>query len=407
VFAEGDFDKGYAVPKSLQNRLTKKESFALMPMTAPELLLGFLDRVVGRTADVSSPQEFIGMAKVKAGMLAGILADPNNIRTIQNEARLVAQYAGAAAPTPQQTQGVDEYNGKVITTIQTFAKLFDDLANAVASGQMDYKLALKSISDEFLAVVRREWTDKLDVSRKWIPPYGFMHHAEYGYENYNVQEKGHPVLVYVGTVMHEKFLRKKGEKPGNKPLSMITPIEPSAQDQELDQEIYKALGCEVKNDGNGWKALLQHLKPNGTPPCGRSPRGLEKMTQAEFDALVTMLKDWDVKSPPSERDIFIRNTFGLDPVIARRLLASYWNDPTKAFKVSLYEGEASTIDTAVLNIRILLSTDSVKLNPAPAESELYLKVGHPRRKTAMPCLAFTKVESGSCRRGAWATAFRD
>jgi hypothetical protein len=131
------------------------------------------------------------------------------------------------------------------------------------------------------------------------------------------------------------------------------------------------------------------------------------MTQAEFDALVTMLKDWDVKSPPSERDIFIRNTFGLDPVIARRLLASYWNDPTKAFKVSLYEGEASTIDTAVLNIRILLSTDSVKLNPAPAESELYLKVGHPRRKTAMPCLAFTKVESGSCRRGAWATAFRD
>jgi hypothetical protein len=407
AFAEGDFDKGYAVPKSLQNRLTKKESFALMPMTAPELLLGFLDRVVGRTADVSSPQEFIGMAKVKAGMLAGILADPNNIRTIQNEARLVAQYAGAASPTPQQTQGVDEYNAKVITTIQTFAKLFEDLANAVASGQMDYKLALKGISDEFLAVVRREWTDKLDVSRKWIPPYGFMHHAEYGYENYNVQEKGHPVLVYVGTVMHEKFLRKKGEKPGNKPLSMIAPLEPSAQDLALDQEIYKALGCEVQNDGNGWKALLQHLKPNGTAPCGRSPRGLEKLTQAEFDALVTMLKDWEVKSPPSERDIFIRNTFGLDPVIARRLLASYWNDPTKAFKVSLYEGEASTIDTAVLNIRILLSTDSVKLNPAPAESELYLKIGHPRRKTAMPCLAFTKVESGSCRRGAWATAFRD
>jgi hypothetical protein len=331
-------------------------------------------------------------------MLAGILADPNNIRTIQNEARLVAQYAGAAAPTPQQTQGVDEYNAKVITTIQTFAKLFEDLANAVASGQMDYKLALKGISDEFLAVVRREWTDKLDVSRKWIPPYGFMHHAEYGYENYNVQEKGHPVLVYVGTVMHEKFLRKKGEKPGNKPLSMIAPLEPSAQDLALDQEIYKALGCEVQNDGNGWKALLQHLKPNGTAPCGRLPRGLEKLTQAEFDALVTMLKDWEVKSPPSERDIFIRNTFGLDPVIARRLLASYWNDPTKAFKVSLYEGEASTIDTAVLNIRILLSTDSVKLNPAPAESELYLKIGHPRRKTPMPCLAFTKVESGSCRR---------
>lgn len=406
-YANGDFDKGYAVPKSLHNRLTKKESFVVMPMTAPELLLGFLDRIVGRTADVESAQEFIAMAKIKAGMLAGILADPNNIRTIQNEARLVAQYGGHAAPTPQQTQGVDEYNGKVTVTIQTFAKLFDNLANAVASGQMDYKLALKSIGDEFLGVVKREWTDKLDVSRKWIPPYGFMHHAEYGYENYNVQEKGHPVLVYVGTVMHEKFLRKKGEKAGVKLLSMIAPLEPTAEDLVLDQDIYKALGCEVKNDGNGWKVLFQHLKPNGTPSCGRSPRGLEKFTEAENAAIDIMVRDWTVKSPATERDVFVRNTFGLDPVIARRLLASYWNDPTKHFKVSLYEGEASTIDTAVLNIRILLSTETVKLNAMPADSEFYVKMGHPRRKTPMPCLAFTSVESGSCRRGRWASAFAD
>lgn len=407
AYAGGDFDKGYSVPKSIQSRLTKKESFAVMPMTAPELLLGFLDRIVGRSADVTTPQEFIGMAKIKAGMLAGILADPNNIRTIQNEARLVAQYGGNASPSLQQSQGVEEYNGKVTATIQTFAKLFDDLANAVAVGQMDYKVALKKISDEFLSVVKREWTDKLDVSRKWIPPYGFMHHAEYGYENYNIQEKGHPVLVYVGTVMHEKFLRKKGEKPGNKALAMISSMEPTVEDLALDKDIYRALGCDVKSDGNGWKALLQHLKPGSSSVCGKSPQGLEKMNQFEFDAISIMIKDWDVKQSPSERDIFVRNTFGLDPVIARRLLASYWNDPTKAFKVALYEGEASTIDTAVLNIRILLSTESVKLNPSPAPSELYIKVGHPRRKTTVPCLAFTQAESGTCRRGSWASAFRD
>jgi hypothetical protein len=407
AFAEGDFDRGYAVPRNLQNRLTRKENFAVMPMTAPELLLGFLDRVVGRTADISSAPEFIAMAKIKAGMLAGILADPQNIRTIQNEARLVAQYGGGTTPTSQQTQGVEDYNAKVVITIQTFAKLFDDLANSVASGQMDYKLALASIGDEFLRVVKKEWTDKLDVSRKWIPPYGFMHHAEYGYENYNVQEKGHPVLVYVGTVMHEKFLRKKGENPGKKSLSMMAPMEPTAEDVTLDQELYRILGCEVKNDGQGWKEFFEHLKPNGTTTCGQSPRSLEKLTQAEVDALSIMINDWEVKSPPSERDVFIRNTFGLDPVIARRLIASYWNDPTRHFKVALYEGEASTIDTAVLNIRILLSTETVKLNPKVASPELYNKAGHPRRKTAVPCLAFTPAESKTCRRGKWAQAFVD
>jgi hypothetical protein len=407
VFAEGDFDKGYAVPKSMQTRLTKKESFALMPMTAPELLLGFLDRVVGRTADVSSAQEFVGMAKVKAGMLAGILADPNNIRTIQNEARLVAQYGGSASPTPAQTQGVEDYNGKVTVTIQTFAKMFDDLAEAVAAGRIDYKFALQNISEEFLKVVKREWTDKLDVSRKWIPPYGFVHHAEYGYENYNVQEKGHPVLVYVGTVMHEKFLRRRGEKPGKKSLSMIAALEPTADDLALDKDIYKALGCDVKSDGNGWKALLKQLSPSGESVCGKAPQGLQKMTKAEFAALESMLRDWEVSSPPSERDIFVRNTFGLDPVIARRLLASYWNDPTKHFKVSIYEGDASTIDTAVLNIRILLSSEAIKLSQSPASAELYERVGHPRRNSSVPCLAFGSVEPGTCSRGKWATAFTD
>jgi len=409
IYAEGDFNKGYAVPQALQNRLTRKNSFAVMPMTAPELLLGFLDRVVGRTADVDSPQKFIGMAKIKAGMLAGILANPENIRTIQNEARLAAQYAGNGIPTPAQTQGVDEYNAKVTQTIQIFAKLFDDLANAVGLGQMDYKDALKKINDDFFALLKREWTDKLDVSRKWIPPYGFVHHAEYGYENYNVQEKGQPVLVYVGTVMHEKFLRKKGQKPGQKSLSAITPMEPTSDDLTLDQEIYKALGCTPSNDGNGWKLLFQLLKPesDGRAGCAQAPKNLVKMTRAEYDAVSKMLSDWQVKNPPSERDIFTRNTFGLDPVIARRLLASYWNDPTKHFKVSLYEGDGSTIDTAVLNIRILLGTEALRLNPAPAKEELYSKAGHPRRMSLIPCLAFTTVEAETCRRGKWAAVFND
>jgi hypothetical protein len=175
----------------------------------------------------------------------------------------------------------------------------------------------------------------------------------------------------------------------------------------LDKDIYKALGCEVKGDGNGWRALLKQVSPSGESGCGRAPQGLQKMTKAEFAALESMLKDWEVSSPPSERDIFVRNTFGIDPVIARRLLVSYWNDPTKHFKVSIYEGDASTIDTAVLNIRILLSSETVKLNPAPATADLYDKVGHPRRSSGVPCLAFGSVEAGTCSRGKWATAFTD
>ena len=409
VYAGGDFNKGYAVSPNKQARMSRRENFAVMAMTAPELLLGFLDRVVGRTADISSPQAFVGMAKVKAGILAGILADQNNITTIQNEARLVALYAGNAQPAAAQSAAVKEYNSKVVKTLQTFAKTFDDLANAVGTGQMSYQDAQKNISEEFLKVVKSEWTDQLDVSRKWIPPYGFVHHAEYGYEKYNVQDKAQPVLAYVGTVMHEKFLRKKGEKPGKKPLSVIASLNASAEDLTLDQEIYKLLDCAVKNDGNGWRALLSHLNPaaNARPECGKAPPGIVKMTQAEYDAIRKMLSDWEMKSTPTERDIYVRNTFGLDPVVARRLLASYWNDPTKYFKVSIYEGAASTIDSAVLNIRLLLSSENISLNPKQADTDQYSKVGHPRRDTPVPCLAFAAIEGSTCRQGKWSAVFTD
>jgi hypothetical protein len=349
------------------------------------------------------------MAKVKAGILAGILADQNNINTIQNEARLVAMYGGNAQPAAAQSAAVQEYNSKVVKTFQTFAKKFDDLANAVGDGQMSYQDAQKSIGEEFLKVVKSEWTDQLDVSRKWIPPYGFVHHAEYGYEKYNVQDKAQPVLVYVGTVMHEKFLRKKGEKPGKKPLSVMANLVASPEDLALDQEIYKRLDCAVKNDGNGWRVLLSHMNPSPTarPECGKVPTNFVKMTQAEYDAVRKMISDWEMKPSPTDRDIFVHNTFGLDPVLASRLLASFWNDPTKFFKVSIYEGPASTIDTAVLNIRLLLSTETVTLNPKQADSGQYLQVGHPRRETPVPCLAFAAIEGSTCRQGKWSAAFAD
>ncbi len=398
-YQQGNFDKGYAVPPAIQGRMTKRNNFAVMPMTAPELMLGFLDRMIGRTTDATTPAQFIALAKMKAAMLTAF-ADPNNgvISTFQIEPRTLQ--AGDTR-TPQ-----DDYNDEVQKTFLKFADKFETLSQSIATGAIDVAGAQKEVNETFLKIVKEEWTKNIDVSRKWIPPYGFMHHAEYGYEKYNVQDKAQPVLAYVGTVFHEKFLRKKGEAAGAKKMSMVGDTVAKTEDTDLDADIYAKLGCPASTDGNGWKALLSHIDPaSTTPECGVANPAIQKMTVPEFKAVKQMIDNWEVGGTPTERQIYVRNTFGLDPVLSRRLLVSYWNDPTQFFKPAIYEGAASTVDSAVVNLRILLGAQTMTLNPAPADVALYTTAGHPRRTTPVPCIAFASPNIANCARGPWVQAF--
>ena len=401
-YQNGNFDKGYAVPASMQGRMTKRNNFAVMPMTAPELMLGFLDRMVGRTTDATTPAQFVSMAKMKAAMLAAF-ADPSSgvVGTFQVEPRTLQ---AGDTPTAQ-----DDYNAEVQKTFLTFAAKFEDLVQKVSTGAIDVAGAQKEINETFVKVVKDEWTKNIDVSRKWIPPYGFMHHAEYGYEKYNVQDKAQPVLAYVGTVMHEKFLRKKGEAPGSKKMSMIAETPAKTEDADLDADIYAKLGCPASADGNGWKALLSHLDPDtaSTPVCGTPNPKVQRMTAPEWKAVKQMVDNWEVGTTPTERQIYVRNTFGLDPVLSRRLLVSYWNDPTQFFKPAIYEGTAATVDSAVVNLRILLGDQVMTMKTDPADEAQYNTVGHPRRTTSVPCIAFASPSIANCARGPWVMSFDD
>lgn len=399
-YEKGDFDKGYAVPASLQNRMSKRQNFAVMPMTAPELMLGFLDRLAGRTTDASTAAEFIAVAKIKAAMLAAF-SEPNAgvVRTFQVESR---ELEANETPTPQ-----DEYNGNIQRTFQAFAEKFEEMATKVGSGQLDVKDAQKEINTTFTKLVKDEWTTNLNVSRKWIPPYGFIHHAEYGYENYNVQDKAQPVLAYVGTVFHEKFLRKNGEQPGSRKMSILQESVATPDDLSLDKQIYERLGCSPQDDGNGWKALLEHLDPTvSSPSCGTRHQSLVQFNSKELRAVKEMINAWPISETPSERATFVHNTFGLDNVLMRRLLVSFWNDPTQYFKPAIYEGEASTIDSAVLNLRILLGNETMTMNQDPADQSKYNTDGHPRRSTTIPCIAFAQTHI-PCDQGPWVHPFSD
>ncbi len=385
-FGDGDFNQSYAVSKSLSGRLSKRNSFAVVPMTAPELLLGMLDRTVGRDVDAKSPIEFVSKAKAKAAILTGMAQSSSALSSLAAEPR-------TEVVANEKTSQI--YNEQLKTSMLAFAGQYSTLADQVIGGKIETQDAVKKINDEFVATVKKEWTTNLKVSRKWIPPYGFMHHAEYGYQNYNVQDKGQPVLVYVGTVVHEKYLRKKGTPVGKTAFSIQKSTPMSPQDKDLDKQIYKTLGCAESDDGNGWKVLLKKLSGESVTGCSFSEQVVQ-FNDVELDAVNALINNWSNSDSLSERQIYVRNTFGLDTTIVRRMLVSFWNDPTIHFKPSIYEGEASTLESAAGNLKLLLHDEALAMNEKQAPIGKYDTEGHPRRENSVRCTLREPAASRTC-----------
>jgi len=388
AYAGGDFDTGYKIPDNMADNFKAKREFAVTPMTAPELLLGFLDRIVGSDTSAINAEHFVGMAKQKAGILAGMAQNPGIAGKFQVEQR---------EGIPPDQLNATQYNEKIIQTFMFFAGFYNDISEKVAGGQVALKDAKLAVNAELNKIVAKEWTTTAGVSRKWIPPYGFMHHAEYGYANY--RKEGEPVLVYVGTVIHEKFLRKKGEQPGSKKMAVVAGTKATDKDRALDKRIYEILGCEVKDDGLGFMELLKHFDPATDYRCPDGAAGLikAKFNDSENKVVMTMLADWRAGQALSPRDVFVRNTFGLDPVLMRRLLVSFWNNPTVHFKPAIYEGEAASVESAATNLRILLADPLDDMAAEQANPDLLNNQGHPRRTTAMSCVARARpVSAATC-----------
>ena len=382
-YSGGDFDTGYKIPDDMQDGFKAKREFAVTPLTAPELIMGFLDRIVGPDTSAISAEHFVGLAKQKAGILASMAQNPSIASQFSVEPR---------EGIPAEQMNAPDYNAKIVQTFGTFATFYSELGDKVAGGSLTLKDAKLAAKGEVTKVVAKEWTTTAGVSRKWIPPYGFIHHAEYGYANY--RNEGEPVLVYVGTVIHEKFLRKKGEAPGTKKMAVMAGTKATDADRALDKRIYEVLGCEVKDDGLGYRELLKHLSAAEDYRCSDGDAGLikAKMNLPETKAVASMIADWRSTQALSPRDVFVRNTFGLDPVLVRRLLVSFWNNPTVHFKPAIYEGESATIESAVTNLRILLADPIDDMRAQQADPDLLNNKGHPRRTSEIPCVSRSRPQ---------------
>ena len=408
-FAAGNFDKGYAVPQSLWSRFPRRSEFPFNPMSSPELIMGYLDQLVMPDALVDDPRLFKMVAMQKAGILAGLAQNTDvhyNFFVEQND---------RGAPPDD----VNHYNKEVVTQFKGFVEAYSKAAAMISDEDIAamtpgadatrreaalQKLArIKAdLAKPAKALVRKELDAEGQmgrISRRFIPPYAFVRHAEDHdsyYPNFEIDglapvRRERPVLIYVGTVMHEKFLRTKGQAPGAKRIAPVPRTTLTAVDSRLDDAMYQIMGCAAKGDGNGYLAFLKYVssadyKCDEAAAGGAGSESRILMNKFESEAMRSMMTDWRDARKLSQRDIFVRNTFGLDPVLTRRLLASWWRDPTKHFKPAIYAGEASSIDSAVSNLRVLLQNPVAELADQQATEDFYTTKGHPRVKHPVPCL---------------------
>jgi hypothetical protein len=400
-FAQGSFDEGYKVSGSLADKMSAKQSFAIEPMTYPDLVVGFLDRVVGELGIQTSAPEFVTIAKLKAAVLQKISQDPNVGSKFFSE------------PGRGITDEVSKkYNDKVKLTLEKLAQLYDRMAEVVMRGGKSPKDAVVNINAAVESIIKQQWLEYGEISNRFIPPYGFVYHAENMRYSATANKYKRPVLAYVGTVIHEKYLRKKGEEIGVGKTYEVPAAVETAEDRANDALLYQIMNCHYHDDmqdGQAWKTFLDILTNNIAKNCDLAKSAdLVRLNESEVQAVRVMLADWNPSLSRPETNIVVRNKFGLDAVLMRRLLISYWNDPTQHFKPAIYEGSGSSIDSAVVNLRILLQDYTEAPKASQSAAEQYNTVGHPRRKSNVPCLiGLDGLKAGvtTCSEGVWMNNF--
>lgn len=359
--------------------LKAHNTYAFEPMTAYGLIHGFLVKVVGE--DVENPAIFVGRAMNKAGLLQALAGNPGIVGTLSSQVGFVPNFDAAKA---------SEINAKIPQMLGEFAGLYKTMAEKVQGGQMTVQDAIKQIYD--LRDMKNIEKDAAfqDYTKRWVPPYIYFYIAE-NFHSRDVAKR--PVMAYIGTVYHEKFLKRKGQAATG-PSLVVTPSRRATdRDKALDKAMYKAIGMAEKDDMKGYQFFFECLADKDRANCGSKIK--RHLNQHERDALLTYSGSWKVAASLDGKEARTRNTFGLDAVLFRRLLASYFNDPAAAFRPNILASTSANpaIQNSTSNFRLLMSAEhDLHDEQAPAAS-----YASGERVTAMPCLtsSITDVPQGT------------
>jgi hypothetical protein len=201
-----------------------------------------------------------------------------------------------------------------------------------------------------------------NLQKRWIPAYYFAWLAEnLDFSRLNFAETK-PMMIYVGTVVPEKYVSKGVGRSTVSERPVSSTIE-TQEDIELDQKMYELMDFPGQNrerpDGRGYQYFFECLR-NDRDYCNGAfakKENFKRFNVYEQRALLAMASDWR-PNPKTPQELSVRNSFGLDPVLFRRLLASFWNDPGTIFRPNILQtpmGTRQQIDN-VKNFRLLLAS---------------------------------------------------
>ena len=311
-FANGNFDKGYAVPASLTAKFPRRIEFPFNPMSSPELIMAYLDQLIGPDSLIDDPRVFKKVALQKAGVLLGL---SQNTEIHYN---FFVEQNGRGIPD----EDLNKYNQEVVLQFKVFVEAYSKAAASISSDDVaamaeggdpvKKKAALEKLSriradiaKPAKALIRKELDSEGRmgrISRRYVPPYAFTRHAENHdsfYPSFEVDglpqvKRERPVLVYVGTVMHEKFLRSKGQAPGSRRISAIPRSVATAADALIDESMYTLFGCKAKGDGKGYLNFFKYVSSPDfkCEEAASRPANLITMNRFEVEAVRTMIFDW-------------------------------------------------------------------------------------------------------------------
>lgn len=360
--------------------LVPHDSYAFRPFTAYELIRGFINRLVG--PDVADPAIFVARAMNKAGILAGLAQDRSIVSTFASRAGYVPHY---------DEQWANRRNPEIPLALGKFAQMYKELAEKVQTGQMTAEAAVTTLNTAYNTETNEKENDgTFQYTKRWVPPYIYNYVAN----NYDTRGRvpgSRPMLAYIGTVLPEKIVKARGAQGGASGLVAIPSTAPTEEDKKLDRDMYTMLGKTPRNDLRGYREFYECLASETRQGCGDKIK--QRFTKAEADALLVMAFDWKEGSRLSEKSVLTRNEYGLDSVLFRRLLASYWNNPADSFRPNLLEDSSRAIKNSVLNFRILMASPVALAAEQKPDDEVGLRT---RRSTTMPCMTTgTSLPSGT------------
>ena len=380
-----------------ENLVAHRDEFPFPPTTAPELAINFLDRALGPDENYTSSPEIWGkhvtfkhanLVKLKEPLLETFVVDvetPDDNRGFDPYRRPAAEIA--------------EYNarvGKVFDQVIDFYAQAGNLGSLTASelpAGMSPAQAMEQKGRTIISNLVYEARAISSRGKKWLPPYAFFREAE-AFDQYFQSKKTRPYVpraVYVGTVIPIQFLKKLTDSDRSHLFPLAARGETAWDGQYYGDDIIRTKLAVADANSNAVDALWQKLGQEGDKTGFNEYEKLALevvrnawIPQAELPA------EADMGTPQWQVRIAAHNKYGIDPVLFRRVLVEYWNDP-KSLRPAIYDGDIVSVASAAENIRLLFShTDQSEFSEMKS-LELHMQndangdLGHPRRVRPLPC----------------------